>query len=177
MEIGSRVHLSPLRDEHIKHFMALSADPVLIDTMGWKPFGPDEKARFVRFSQVLTLPHLKDGKSIVFSIIDSSSGRAIGYTAIKGIDKTASSAEVGIAVMDKDYRGAGYGTEALKQVVEYAFKTLGLRRLGLTVFPANLRAMRTYQKLGFKQSGVLENSWLLPGGEYSDMDVMELIRR
>jgi len=176
METGLRIYLSPLQDEHINHYMALSDDPELIDTMGWKPFGPDEKERFNQFSQVLTLPNLEGEKAIVFSIIKTSDNKAIGYTSIKGISETEARAEVGIAIMEMQYRAQGFGTEALRLVVEYAFNELDLTLLGLTVFPSNQRAIRAYEKAGFQKTEVLENSWLLPDGEYADMWVMELSR-
>ena len=174
METETRVYLSPLQDEHINRYMALSDDHELIATMGWRPFGPDEKERFNQFSRVLSLPNLEGGKAIVFSIINISDNKAIGYTSIKGIIEAEARAEVGIAIMERGYRGQGFGTEALRHVVNYAFDVLGLTLLGLTVFPSNQRAIRAYEKVGFRKTDVLENSWLLPGGEYADMWVMEL---
>ena len=176
METETKVYLSPLQDEHIDHYMALSDDPELIATMGWRPFGSDEKERFNQFSQVLTLPNLEGGKAIVFSIIKTSDNKAIGYTSIKGISETETRAEVGIAIMEREYRGQGYGTEALRRVADYAFNELGLTLLGLTVFPSNQRAIRAYEKVGFRKTEILEDSWLLPGGEYADMWVMEMSR-
>ena len=176
METEERVCLSPIQDEHIDRYMSLSNDPDLIATMGWRPFGSDEKERFKQFSQVLTLPNLDYGKATVFSIINTADNKAIGYTSIKGIDEKEARAEVGIAIMEKEYRGHGYGTEALRHVVDYAFDELGLTLLGLTVFPSNQRAIRAYEKVGFRKIVVLEDSWLLPNGEYADMWVMELSR-
>ena len=142
--------------------------------MGWKPFHPNERNRFIDFCQVLTLPNLENSESVVFSIIDTVNDKAIGYVSIKGIDKMKSRAEVGIAIMDKGNRGKGYGTEALKQAVEYAFNELGTTLLGLTVFPSNQKAIKAYQKVGFQKTELLMDSWLLPSGEYADMLVMEL---
>ena len=76
--------------------------------------------------------------------------------------------------MEKEYRGQGYGTEALKLALDYAFNELGLALLGLTVFPSNERAIRAYEKVGFKRKEVLEKSWLMPDGEYADMLLMEV---
>ena len=171
---GARIHLSPIEDEHIQHYMSLSDDSELIATMGWKPFRPNEKDRFIDFCKVLTLPNLKDSESIVFSIINTINDKPIGYVSIKGIDKVEGCAEVGIAIMDTEYRGKGYGTEALKQAVNYAFNEIGLTLLGLTVFPSNQRAIQAYEKVGFQKTELLENSWLLPNGEYVDMLLMEL---
>jgi RimJ/RimL family protein N-acetyltransferase len=176
METETRVYLVPLQDEHIDHYMALSDDPELIATMGWRPFGPDEKERFSQFSRVLTLPNLDGEKAIVFSIINTADNKAIGYTSIKGISETEGHAEVGIAIMEREYRGQGYGPETLRHVTDYAFNELGLTLLGLTVFLSNQRAIRVYEKLGFRKTDVLEDSWLLPDGEYADMWVMKLSR-
>jgi len=172
--MGTRVYLSPIEDEHIHYYMSLSDDPELIATMGWKPFRPNEKDRFIDFCQVLTLPNLKDSESIVFSITNTINHKAIGYVSIKGINRVEGNAEIGIAIMEREYRGKGYGTEALKQAVNYAFNELSLTLLGLTVFPSNQIAIQAYEKVGFQKAGLLENSWLLPGGEYADMLVMEL---
>ena len=176
MEAESRIYLSPLQDEHISQYMALSDDPELIATMGWRPFNSEEKDRFAEFSQVLTLPGLEGGRAVVFSIINAADNQAIGYVSIKGIGNTVARAEVGIAIMVREYRGRGYGTEALRLVANHAFCEIGVTRLGLTVFPSNQRAIRAYEKVGFRQTEVLEDSWLLPNGECADMWVMELSR-
>jgi RimJ/RimL family protein N-acetyltransferase len=170
----TRVHLSHIDDNHIRYYMSLSDDPELIATMGWKPFHPNEKNRFIDFCQVLTLPNLKDTESVIFSITNTINDKPIGYVSIKGINWVEDRAEVGIAIMDKKYRGQGYGTEALQQAVDYAFNELGLTVLGLTVFPSNQRAIQAYEKIGFQKAEILENSWLLPNGEYTDMLLMEL---
>ena len=174
MKTEAGVHLSPIEDEHIQHYMSLSGDPKLIATMGWEPFRPNEKDRFINFCKVLTLPNLKDSESVVFSITDTINDKAIGYISIKGINRVEGRAEVGIAIMDKKYRGKGYGIEALKQAVDYASNELGLTLLGLTVFPSNQIAIQAYKKVGFQETELLKNSWLLPNGEYADMLLMEL---
>jgi len=176
MKIETRVYLAPLEDEHIDHYMSLSDDPDLIATMGWRPFGPNEKERFIQCSQVLTLPNLDSDRVKVFSIICVTDDKAIGYVSVKGICETEARAEVGIAIMEREYRGQGFGTEALRQAVDYAFNKLGLKLLGLTVFPSNQRAIRAYEKTGFRKTQVLKDSWLLPSGEYTDMWLMELSR-
>ena len=46
MAIEPPIRLIPLEDDHIARYLALSGDPVLLQTMGWKPFAPDERERF-----------------------------------------------------------------------------------------------------------------------------------
>ena len=174
MEIQSRVYLSNLNEDHIARYMSMSADPELVSTMGWKPFRDGEKDRFLQAAEVLTVPHCKNGKAITFSIITAINRKAIGYISIKGIDAAASCAEIGIAIIDKEYRDQGYGTEALRKAVDYAYNELGLTFLGLTVFTSNQKAIRAYEKVGFQKKDLLKDSWLLPNGEYTDMWLMEI---
>jgi len=176
MENKLSISLSPLVDEHIYHYMSISDDPELIATMGWRPFQSGEKERFIQFTQVLSVPHLDGAKAIVFSIISGTDDRAIGFISIKGIDEKETCAEVGIAIMEREYRRHGYGTEALKQVLDYAFNKLSLSLLSLTVFLSNQTAIRVYEKVGFRKVKILKDSWLLPTGEYTDMWLMELSR-
>jgi len=174
MNTKRRVYLAPLEDKHIRRYMELSDDPELVATEGWRPFGIDEKERFLQTLRVLTLPYCDSGETIIFSIISAADDKAIGYVSIKGINEAKSSAELGIGIMEKEYRSQGYGTEALTLAVRYAFDKLQLALIGLTVFPFNKRAIRAYEKVGFKRKEVLEKSWLMPDGEYADMLLMEV---
>jgi len=176
MQPEKRVYLSSLENDHIDRFISLFDDPELVATMGWRPFAANDRERFLQWFQILTLPYLDTGRTMIFSIICADDHRAIGFLSIKGIRGTQASAEVGIAIMEKEYRGEGYGTEALMQAVDYAFEELGLNLLGLTVFPSNQRAIRAYEKVGFRKKELLKDSWILPSGEHSDMWLMELAR-
>lgn len=173
---SQRVCLAPLDDSHISRYMQLSDDPELVRTMGWRPFGVEEKERFLQSIEVLTLPYCGSGRPIALSIIGAEEGKPIGYVCLKGINENSSSAELGIAIMERGYRGQGYGTEALKLAVGYAFDRLRLRLIGLTVFPFNERAIKAYEKVGFRRREALKKSWLLDSGEYADMLLMEVTR-
>lgn len=60
---------------------------------------------------------------------------------------------VGIAIGDRDYWGKGYGTEAMKLGVQYAFLELGVQRVSLGVHAYNPRAQKSYEKVGFRLEG------------------------
>ena len=172
--MDSKVYLSPIEESHLFQYMSLSDDPVLISTMGWRPFKTDEKDRFLSTIEILSLPYCVDSQPITFSIISTEENFSIGYVTLKGINYDKASAELGIAIMDSRYRSGGYGSEALTLVTEYAFNNLQLFIIGLTVFPSNSRAIRAYEKAGFKIVDVLEKAWTMPDGEQVDMLLMEL---
>jgi RimJ/RimL family protein N-acetyltransferase len=170
------IRLSPLGDEHITRLLPLSGDPVLLQTMGWKPFDSDEDERFINYVQNVTVPNLFGGRTIALAILSADDDKPIGYLSLKGVREGGTAAEIGIAIMDAEYRGRGFGTEALRQAAAYAFSELEVSHLVLTVFPDNVPAMRSYEKLGFKTTEVLKESWELPDETFADMWVMELTR-
>ena len=87
-------------------------------------------------------------KAVLFSMIEKSSGSFIGN--IELMDPTETEAELGIAITAAK-QDLGYGTEAIRAVTGYAFDELGLKRIFLKVYPDNGRAIRVYEKCGFRE--------------------------
>ncbi len=74
--------------------------------------------------------------------------RAVGHILIC---KSGENALMGSVVIDSAERGKGFGKEMLKAALEYAFKTLGAREVGIGVFEENRGALALYKALGFKE--------------------------
>lgn len=176
MRRDARVCLIPLRDEHIPGYLALSRDPVLVATMGWEPFAEEESARFRQYLQNVTVPYMKTGGAVAFSIVSTRDNTPVGFISLKGIHRACHGAEVALAIMNRDYRGHGLGTAALHQAATYGFTVLKLSLLALTVFADNTPAIRSYEKLGFIRTELLIGAWRMPDGTHRDMWVMELYR-
>ena len=87
-------------------------------------------------------------KAMLFSMIEKSSGSFIGN--IELMDPTETEAELGIAITAAK-QDLGFGTEAIRAVTDYAFVQLGLKRVFLKVYPDNARAIRVYEKCGFRE--------------------------
>lgn len=87
-------------------------------------------------------------KAPVYSMIDKVSGRFIGN--IELMDLTETEAELGIAIT-AEMQNLGYGTEAVSAMVRYAFDHFGLKRVFLRTNPDNDRAIRVYEKCGFRE--------------------------
>jgi RimJ/RimL family protein N-acetyltransferase len=96
---------------------------------------------------------------------------------LKGVNYEKAAAELGIAIMDSRYRSGGYGSEALTLAIDYAFNTLHVSLVGLTVFPSNIRAIRAYKKVGFEKVNILQKAWTMPNGEQVDMLLMEFRKK
>ena len=80
-----------------------------------------------------------------------------------------------IVDLNEDYRSNGYGTEAIKLLLEYGFKYLNLHSIKLDLLSINERAHKCYLKCGFKDTGKnIEEIFL--NGKYYDklhMDILE----
>jgi RimJ/RimL family protein N-acetyltransferase len=72
-------------------------------------------------------------------------------------------AEYWIYIGDGSARGKGVADEASRLLLRFAFDTLGLHRVFLQVDTVNERAIRLYQRLGFKQEGVMRQVAFLDG--------------
>jgi RimJ/RimL family protein N-acetyltransferase len=60
---------------------------------------------------------------------------------------------VGIGIGEREYWGRGFGTDAMKLGVRYAFMELGAHRVSLGLHEYNLRALKAYEKAGFQLEG------------------------
>jgi RimJ/RimL family protein N-acetyltransferase len=82
---------------------------------------------------------------------------------------------VGIGIGERAYWGKGYGTDAMKVALRFAFTEINLERVTLNVFEYNPRAIRSYEKAGFKHEGRMRGA-LLKDGRRWDMIYMGILR-
>jgi RimJ/RimL family protein N-acetyltransferase len=107
--------------------------------------------------------------------IETEDGQPIGNLALQAIDETHGRATFGISIGEKAYWGRGYGTEALRAVLRYAFQEMGLRRVVLEADEDNARAIRCYEKCGFQREGLLR-AHRLRHGEPVNGVIMSVLR-
>lgn len=82
-------------------------------------------------------------------------GNIIGDLELDHITWRSGDGELRIRIGEKDLWDKGYGTDAIKTLLGYAFGKLDLSRIYLKVYTDNNRAIRCYQKVGFKKEGKL----------------------
>lgn len=79
-------------------------------------------------------------------------------------------------LIGREYWGKGYGTEAVRLVVEYAFKSLGLHKLTAGCYEPNHGSRRIFEKNGFRQESTYVKEYLYEG-EYIDAPRFSLFRK
>lgn len=85
--------------------------------------------------------------------IENEEGRHIGNIMYYNIDALRQEAELGVTIGDTDYWSKGYGSEAVRLLVEHLLGRLGFRRVYLKTLDWNARAQRSFQKAGFVPCG------------------------
>jgi putative acetyltransferase len=109
------------------------------------------------------------------SIVAEYDGKIIGSAGLHRYPgRRSHAATLGMAVRD-DYQGKGVGTALLRELIDAADNWLGLRRLELTVYTDNERAIRLYQRFGFETEGT-HRGYALKAGVYADALVMARLR-
>ena len=110
----------------------------------------------------------------IFAIRAGDGARLIGTCQLHGIDRVHQAAELQIRIGEAAERGRGYGTEAVRRLVRFAFRDLNLHRVWLHVFGRNLAAQRAYEKAGFVREAVLRDAAFIDGA-YIDVVLMAIL--
>lgn len=82
-------------------------------------------------------------------IVIKDSNKSIGSVYFRDVDHNNATAEFGIFIGEEDEQHKGYGYEAQKLALDYAFNELGLTDIMLRVLDDNNTAIANYKKCGF----------------------------
>jgi RimJ/RimL family protein N-acetyltransferase len=99
--------------------------------------------------------------------------QAVGGCSLEAIEARNRAAVLGIWI-GKPYWNRGYGTDAMRTLCRFGFRHMNLQRIELHVFSVNPRAVRVYERVGFKVEGTRRRSQFV-GGRYVDSYVMGLL--
>lgn len=102
-------------------------------------------------------------------------GRLVGLVDLELEHWPHRDAYIGLGIGERADWGKGYGSDAMRLILRYAFDELNLYRVTLSVFEYNARAIHLYRKLGFKEEG-RQRERLRRDGRRWDMLVMGLLR-
>ena len=108
------------------------------------------------------------------SIVKKDTDELIGNCSLMDIDRLNRKCTLGIFIGDEGNRSMGYGTEALKLLLDFAFNFQNMHSVDLKVFSFNERAIKCYEKSGFKRCGTRHDAYFL-NGKYHDEITMEIL--
>lgn len=159
---GDRVVLRPLAEADVDRIVELGADPEV--ERWWRGLTPEhvrEKARG------------DDEGAVVFAIVAGPEvAGMIQY--FEELDEEYRHASVDL-FLGTPYQGRGLGTDAVRTMVRHLIADRGHRRLTIDPAAHNERAIRCYEKVGFKRVGIMREYWLDPDGVWRDGLLLDLL--
>jgi RimJ/RimL family protein N-acetyltransferase len=114
--------------------------------------------------------------ALAYAIHERTTNRLVGFTTFSSLDADNGSVLFHITIGERDCWGRGLGTETTELMLAHAFERLKLHRVGLTVFAFNRRAIRSYEKSGFRIEGRLREA-IVREGRYWDEVQMGMLRQ
>lgn len=111
----------------------------------------------------------------LFTIRTLAEDKLLGDIGLSVVNWMSREAFVGLGIGERDFWGRGYGTDVMKVILRYAFTEINLRRVTLSVFEYNPRAVRSYEKAGFVHEGRMRQ-FLNREGKRWDMLFMAILR-
>ncbi len=167
--VGERCYLSPCAPEDVDTWAEWFNDLEVALPLGdeaYTTFCPQRERSLIEGG---------DGPgSRVFSIVDLETDALIGRCLLFDVDLVNRSAMLGLAIGEKAFWGRGYGQEATRLLLEYAFGLLNLNSVALGVYACNERAIHCYRQVGFKEFGRRRQARIVAGEKF-DLVLMDIL--
>lgn len=168
--IGDRIYLRPVEVEDVPVLQKWVNDPEVNQYLGvYLPYNAVREREWVEGLY-------KDPANVVLVIALIEGDRPIGNCGLHQLrmDPPNRCAELGIVIGEPEFQNRGYGAEAMRLLCGYGFNRLNLHRIGLRVYEYNRRAIRCYEKVGFRREGALREGRFLDG-RWHDVVLMGLL--
>ena len=174
MYTGKLVHLRALEMSDIDDILKFQNTLELRRFLG-PPIARSRKYMEEWLQKVSVWDPWKDGH-LYMAICEKTTGRFLGGAALQDILFPHNRAELSVSIYNPGDRGKGYGTDAVMVLLWVGFHILGLNSIYLDTMEDNERAIRVYEKIGFKRVGLLRETEYMDGA-YKGLLIMDLLRK
>jgi RimJ/RimL family protein N-acetyltransferase len=169
---GPRVRLTALRAEDFTAIAGWYTDAEFLRLFDSRPAIPQTAGELRKWVE----EHRKGSCAFFFGVRLKQEDELIGYLELDGIQRLHGVCGLGIGIGAPEHRGRGYGAEAVRLALNFAFDELNMHRVQLTVFSYNKPAAALYERLGFRREGTFREC-LQRDGQRHDMFLYGLLRR
>ncbi|WP_248723434.1 GNAT family N-acetyltransferase [Seonamhaeicola sp. ML3] len=134
------------------------------------------------FSKYLIKEYIENAHKDIYEVkqlrlvISSYDSKPLGMIDIFDFDFKNRRAGIGVLVKDEENRGKGYGSEALRLLIDYCFNHLSLHQLYCNISEDNHVSISMFKKQGFEEVGV-KKDWNLVNNTYKNELLFQLINR
>ncbi len=137
------------------------------------PYTEESAQDFINYCQITAA----DDTSYEWAIVLKEENKVIGGTSLRDISFTQLTSDGGGLWLNPKYHGHGFGTEALNLRADFAFNTLGLRRISNGFFVGNEASKRMQEKIGYKVEGLERQAYICTAdGQIKDVFLTGLLK-
>jgi RimJ/RimL family protein N-acetyltransferase len=172
---GEKVILRAITREDLKRLSEFNNDVEVELAGGGDPPMPQAFPRLEAAFDKMAHEGGRDGASFAIEADSKFIGQCGLHQGDGLVNTTAQVYELGIAIGDKAYWGKGYGRDAVRVLLDYAFRLRNAHKVWLRVNSTNERGIRAYRACGFVEEGRLrQHVW--GDGRYIDLVYMGVLR-
>jgi RimJ/RimL family protein N-acetyltransferase len=173
---GKLIHLAPIDHEKDPEVESRwSHDLSLMRNLWLRPAMPLSVAQMKKKYEAIEKEVDESKRLFYFTIRSRGDDQLLGFVRIEGIEWTHGIGSLKMAIGDPAERNKGYGSEALRLMLRFAFNELNLYRLSVVVGGDNPAAERFFQRYGFVEE-VRRRKALLRDGQTWDLIHLGLLR-
>lgn len=168
---GKKVAIRPIEKGDLKTTIKWWNDP---ETMYFANDNPHPHKTLEQLEEEFAKEKGEWSEYVERFVIETVDGRLIGDVLFYNYRRDINSVYFGIFIGEKSYWGKGYGTDAIKLSLKYLFESRRVHKVQLTVSDFNHRAIRAFEKSGFRRDGVLRENAVIEG-KYLDHIIMSIL--
>ena len=166
--VGDSIYFSPISLDDIEEYTQMVNDIKVSVGLGYLSY-----TNITDFeSEKEFLISVKKEKIFAVRLLEND--ELLGNIGFNSLDIINRNGALGVLIGNPKHQRKGYGTEALKLILDYGFSFLNLRNISLSVFEYNKPAYNLYKKVGFKEVGRLRKALEIMGKTY-DVIILDML--
>lgn len=167
---GEKVLLRAVERSDVEVLAGIDQDPATWRLVSDRPYVPTTVADALKAYDEGERFRAEDDH-VPFAV--EADGVVVGYASLWEVDRFNRRAHLGLGLAP-EARGKGYGTDATRVLLRYAFADCGLNRVQLEALASNEQGLAAYRKAGFVVEGVARQDAWVDGG-FVDQVVMSVL--
>lgn len=167
-----RLLLRPFEESDVDGVFAYQSKPEVVRFLYWEVRDREQVAEALK-AKIASRALAKDGDNVTLAIVAPETGAVAGEVLLKLISVEHRQGEVGY-VLNPDYQGRGYATEAALEMLRIGFEVVGLHRITAVCDGRNDASAAVMRRLGMRQEAHFVQNEIFKG-EWGDELVFAML--
>jgi RimJ/RimL family protein N-acetyltransferase len=168
---GTHVRLEPLAREHLPGLATAIYDGELWQIPVTIVPHPDDLEGFFSDAE----RSFAEGRELSFATIDKHTGRVVGSTRYRAIERAHRRVEIGFTFLAGSFQRSHVNSEAKLLMLRHAFEVWKTNRVELLTDQLNEKSRRAIARIGARQEGVLRSHMVMRDGRIRDSVIFSMV--